>query len=128
MGSLYVSWETAYLPLPQVNIKTYFSLRAKCWLRGGVGAKITRNVFVVWLAAPLLPPGMGKMKGILLCYVMLCYVFGLATRVVMAGLSRDFSLGPTNKDFVLAALLRQTANVRYSGLQFLNLSSIICFG
>ena len=65
MGSLYVSRETAYLPLPQVNIKTYFSLRAKCWLRGGVGAKITRNVFVVWLAAPFLPPGMGKMKGIL---------------------------------------------------------------
>ena len=25
-------WETAYLPLP-----IYFLLRAKCWLRGGVG-------------------------------------------------------------------------------------------
>ena len=46
----------------------------------------------------------------------------------MAGRPRDFSLGPTNKDFVSAALLRQTANVRYSGLQFLNLRSIICFG
>ena len=55
-------------------------------------------------------------------------VFWLATRVVMAGCSRDFSLGPTSKDVVLAALLRQTANVRYSGLQFLSLESIICLG
>ena len=29
--------ETAHLPLPQANIKTYFSLREKRWLRGGVG-------------------------------------------------------------------------------------------
>ena len=26
------------------NIKTYFSLRAKCWLRGGVGRQFPRNV------------------------------------------------------------------------------------
>ena len=30
-------WETAHLPLPSANINTYFSLRAKCGLRGGVG-------------------------------------------------------------------------------------------
>ena len=30
-------WETAHLPLPWDNVNTYFSLRAKCWLRGGVG-------------------------------------------------------------------------------------------
>ena len=30
-------WETAHLPLPETDIKTYFSLRAKCWLKGGVG-------------------------------------------------------------------------------------------
>ena len=37
-------WETAYLPLPQVNINTYFSLREKCWLRGEVGGQFSRNV------------------------------------------------------------------------------------
>ena len=31
-------WQTAHLPLPLANIKTYFSLTAKCWLRGGVGS------------------------------------------------------------------------------------------
>ena len=40
-------WETAHLPLPQANINTYFSLRAKCWLRGGVGGLFPRNVY--WL-------------------------------------------------------------------------------
>ena len=30
-------WETAHLPLPETDIKTYLSLRAKCWLKGGVG-------------------------------------------------------------------------------------------
>ena len=30
-------WETAHLPLPKANISTYFSLRPKCWRRGGVG-------------------------------------------------------------------------------------------
>ena len=29
--------ETAHLPLPKANINTYFSTRAKCWIRGGVG-------------------------------------------------------------------------------------------
>ena len=37
-------WETAHLPLPQTNINTYFSLRAKCWCRGGVGGQFPRNV------------------------------------------------------------------------------------
>ena len=37
-------WETAHLPLPQVNINTSFSLKAKCWLRGGVGGQFPRNV------------------------------------------------------------------------------------
>ena len=32
-------WETAHLPLPQAIINTYFSLRAKCWLKGGVGGQ-----------------------------------------------------------------------------------------
>ena len=32
-------WETAHLPLPYANINTYFSFRAKCWLRGGVGGQ-----------------------------------------------------------------------------------------
>ena len=27
-------WETAHLPLPSANIITYFSLSAKCWLKG----------------------------------------------------------------------------------------------
>ena len=36
--------ETAYLPLPKANINTYFSRRAKCWLRGGVGGQFPRNV------------------------------------------------------------------------------------
>ena len=31
--------ETAHLPLPKANINTYFSLRAKCWIRGGVGGQ-----------------------------------------------------------------------------------------
>ena len=29
-------WDTDHLPLPYANINTYLSLRAKCWLRGGV--------------------------------------------------------------------------------------------
>ena len=37
-------WETAHLPLPKANINTYYSLRAKCWLRGGVGGQLPRNV------------------------------------------------------------------------------------
>ena len=36
--------ETAHLPLPQANINTYFSFRAKCWLRGGVGGQFPRNL------------------------------------------------------------------------------------
>ena len=37
--------ETSHLPLPQVNITTYFSLRAKCWVRGGVGGQIPKNLY-----------------------------------------------------------------------------------
>ena len=36
-------WETAHLPLPYTNINTYFSLRAKCWLRGGVGRQFPKK-------------------------------------------------------------------------------------
>ena len=36
-------WETAHLPLPQVNINTYFLLRAKGWIRGGVGGQFPRT-------------------------------------------------------------------------------------
>ena len=36
-------WETAHLPLPYANINTYFSFRAKCCLRGGVGGQFLRN-------------------------------------------------------------------------------------
>ena len=36
-------WETANLPLPKANINTYFSLRAKCWLRGGVTINTKRK-------------------------------------------------------------------------------------
>ena len=31
-----------------VNINTYFSLRAKCWLREGVGGQFPRNVAVTY--------------------------------------------------------------------------------
>ena len=37
-------WETAHLPLPKANINTYFSFRAKCWLKGGVGGQFPRNL------------------------------------------------------------------------------------
>ena len=36
--------QTSHLPLPQVNIITYFSLRAKCWVTGGVGRRIPQNL------------------------------------------------------------------------------------
>ena len=36
-------WETAHLPLPYAIIITYFSLRAKCWLRGGVGGQFPKK-------------------------------------------------------------------------------------
>ena len=37
-------WVTAHLPLPWLNINTYFSLGAKLWLRGGVGGQLPRNL------------------------------------------------------------------------------------
>ena len=36
-------WETAHLPLPYAIIITYYSLRAKCWLRGGVGGQFPQK-------------------------------------------------------------------------------------
>ena len=36
--------ETAHLPLHRANINTYFSLRAKRWLRGGVGGQFPWNL------------------------------------------------------------------------------------
>ena len=47
MGSLYISGKlpTYGLPLPYANINTYFSLRANCWLRGGVGGQFPKNVY-----------------------------------------------------------------------------------
>ena len=41
---IYVSGKL-YLPLPLAKINTvYFSLKAKCWLRGGLGDQFPRNV------------------------------------------------------------------------------------
>ena len=40
-------WETTNLPLPQVNINTYFSLRAKCWLWGGVGGQFSQKRIMI---------------------------------------------------------------------------------
>ena len=41
-GSLYVSGKLPTYPFPKpININTYFSLTAKCWLRGGVGGQVT---------------------------------------------------------------------------------------
>ena len=37
-------WETVHLPLPQANIKSHFSLRAKCWLRRGVAGQFPGNL------------------------------------------------------------------------------------
>ena len=39
-------WETVHLPLPQANIKTYFSLRAQCWLRRGIAGQFPR--YLTW--------------------------------------------------------------------------------
>ena len=39
-------WETAHLPLPLANINTFVSLRAKFWLRGGVGAVFQKRIMV----------------------------------------------------------------------------------
>ena len=37
-------WETTHLPLLQPNINPYFSLWAKCCLRGGVGGQFPRSI------------------------------------------------------------------------------------
>ena len=47
LGLLSVSRETAHLPLPLANINTYLSLRAKCWLREGVGGQLPRNPLLI---------------------------------------------------------------------------------
>ena len=36
-------WETTHLPLPQANINFYFSLRAKCWLKGGGRLEVSQK-------------------------------------------------------------------------------------
>ena len=47
VGIIISSWESANLPLPLANINAYFSLTAKCWLRGGVGGHFPSNVWRV---------------------------------------------------------------------------------
>ena len=47
-------WETTHLPLPCANINTYFSLRAKWWLRGGVGRQFLRNLKLIHLSFAML--------------------------------------------------------------------------
>ena len=41
---LHLRWPH-HLPLPYANINTYFSLGAKCWLRGGVGGQFPKDVW-----------------------------------------------------------------------------------
>ena len=43
--TLYVSGKLPTFPFPKPTLNTYFSLKAKCWLRGGVGGNIPRNVY-----------------------------------------------------------------------------------
>ena len=45
-------WETAYLPLPWANINTYFSHRAQCRLRGGVGRLGATNKWPIACRSP----------------------------------------------------------------------------
>ena len=56
-GINWVSWVTDHLiPFPLVNINTYFSLRAKCWLMGGVGGQLPHpnwSFYVVILGSRL---------------------------------------------------------------------------
>ena len=40
-------WQTALLPLPWANFYTYFSLREKCWLKGGVGGQFLRYIIMI---------------------------------------------------------------------------------
>ena len=44
LGSDWDIFSSYHLPLPWANIIAYFSLRAKCWLRGGVGGQFPRNL------------------------------------------------------------------------------------
>ena len=44
IGSFLGFWKPAHLPLPYANIKTEFSFRAKCWLRGGLGGQFPRDL------------------------------------------------------------------------------------
>ena len=37
-------WETAHIPLLLVNTNTYLSLKAKCWVKGGVGGQFPGNL------------------------------------------------------------------------------------
>ena len=49
-ASLYIFCKTAHLPLPWANTNTYFSLTAKCWLRGGVGEQFPQTSIMIGLA------------------------------------------------------------------------------
>ena len=44
LGSIQVSGKLPIHPSPETNINAYFSLRAKCWLSGGVGGQFSRNL------------------------------------------------------------------------------------
>ena len=56
-------WETAHLPLHRANIITYFSLRAKCWLKG-------RDRWAVSQKPKLIPYGY---------IVHVCFVYWIST-------------------------------------------------
>ena len=45
MGSFYFSGKLPICPSPKANINTYFSLRAKCWLREGVAGQLPRKTY-----------------------------------------------------------------------------------
>ena len=44
LGSLYVSGKLPTYPSPKLTLTLNFSLKEKCWLRGGVGGQFPRNV------------------------------------------------------------------------------------
>ena len=46
-------WETAHIPLPYDNINTFFSLRKKCWPKGGVEGQFPRKRIRIMLRQTL---------------------------------------------------------------------------
>ena len=70
-------WKTAHLTVPYVNINNYFSLRAKCWVRRGVGRQFPRN-----LNWPIPPPPSRSRTSVLLreqASSLITHWFGLKT-------------------------------------------------